>query len=88
MENDETIIDQISVVIAAAIILVYASGCVAVVGTPEGIRAYGDYQVGTQKTAKESPDSENQYFKMRTKSFWEKLTEDAPAQPTQEEQGS
>ncbi len=52
-----------------------SSGCVAVIGTPEGIRAYGDYQVGTQKTAKEGADSENQYFKMREKSFWQKLTE-------------
>ncbi len=59
-------------------------GCMVVAGTPEGIRAYGDYQVGTQKTAKEGADSENQYFKMRGKSFWQKLTET----PEAETQGS
>lgn len=34
-------------------------------GTPDGIRAFGDTLVGSMKTAKESSDSNNQYFAHR-----------------------
>lgn len=72
---DDKVIEKMAVITLGAILLVWLSGCVVVAGTPDGIKAYGDYQVGTQKTAKESPDADNQYFKMREKSFWQKLTE-------------
>jgi len=38
---------------------------VALSGTPEGIRALGDTLNGALKTAKEGPDSANQYFAAR-----------------------
>lgn len=34
-------------------------------GTPEGIRAYSDYMVGSLKTSKEEPRARNQYLAMR-----------------------
>lgn len=34
-------------------------------GSPEGIRAFGDTLNGALKTAKESPDANNQYFQSR-----------------------
>lgn len=72
---DDKVIEKMAVITLGAIVLVYLSGCMVVAGTPEAIRAYGDYQVGTQKTAKEGNDSPNQYFELRGKSFWQKLTE-------------
>lgn len=37
----------------------------AMYGTPEGIRAYGDYMIGSLKTGKEKPKARNQYLAMR-----------------------
>ena len=40
MENEETIVNQVTVVIAAAIILLYFSGCMQVLGA-ERVNAWG-----------------------------------------------
>lgn len=40
MENEETIVNQVTVVIAAAIILVYTTGCMQVLGA-ERVNAWG-----------------------------------------------
>lgn len=41
------------------------SGCVAVVGTPEGIRAYGDSQNGLVTNGKASADIKSAYWQQR-----------------------
>lgn len=49
-----------------SIALLFAStGCVAVVGTPEGIRAYGDSQNGLITNGKASPDQKTAYWNTR-----------------------
>lgn len=56
------------------IVLVSCSGCATtgsvgehfqMSGTPDGIRSFGDTLVGALKTAKETPNARNQYFKHR-----------------------
>ena len=48
-------------------------------GSPEGIRAFGDTLNGALKTAKESPDANNQYFQSR--GFYESQVSIRASQP-------
>lgn len=47
-------------------IVINTIGCVAVVGTPDGMKAYSDMQNGLVTNGKSTPDSHTEYFAVRT----------------------
>lgn len=73
--------------ILAASIWYALTGCVAIAGTPEGVKAASDALNGVVRTGKESPEQASEYFahrgtqerevtarKAQAIGFWQRLT--------------